>query len=392
MAEVLTDSIALRRQADVPVGAFLSGGIDSSTVVALLRAGGADVRTFCVAMSDAGLDESADAAAVAKHLGTDHATIELTVADTLAVVPRLPTLYDEPFADPSALPTHLVAAAARGEVTVALTGDGGDEIFGGYNRHLLGPSLWRRASRLPAPVRRGAARAIGRVPPARWDALGKVLPPRFRVTSPGQKAGKFVDILGADDDLDVARRLLTTWEPSTLLHPDRATGEAPTILDADLPSGLDPYERVMYVDTVQGLPDGMLVKVDRASMACGLEVRTPLLDPRLVELVWSLPRTARIDRGRGKLVLRDVLDRHVPAALTERPKQGFDPPIGTWLRGPLRAWADELLVPERVGAGGWLDPEPVRTRWHEHLAGARRWDYALWTVLSFVAWYESWTS
>jgi asparagine synthase (glutamine-hydrolysing) len=148
----------------------------------------------------------------------------------------------------------------------------------------------------------------------------------------------------------------------------------------------------MYVDTVQGLPDGMLVKVDRASMACGLEVRTPLLDPRLVELVWSLPRTARIDRGRGKLVLRDVLDRHVPTALTERPKQGFDPPIGTWLRGPLRAWADELLAPERVGAGGWLDPEPVRTRWHEHLAGARRWDYALWTVLSFVAWYESWTS
>jgi asparagine synthase (glutamine-hydrolysing) len=177
-----------------------------------------------------------------------------------------------------------------------------------------------------------------------------------------------------------------------VLHPDRAADEARTVLDGSLPDGLDPYERAMYVDTTLGLPDGMLVKVDRASMACGLEVRPPLLDHRLVELVWSLPRAARIDAGRGKLVLRDVLGRHVPTTLTDRPKLGFDPPIDAWLRGPLRAWADELLAPDRVGAGGWLDPGPVRARWREHQSGARRWDYALWTVLSFVAWYESWVS
>ncbi len=392
VAALLGDSVDLRRQADVPVGAFLSGGVDSSSVVAALRAVGSEVRSFCVAMPEAGLDESAAAAAIARHLGAEHTTIELSVSDALSVVPMLPTMYDEPFADPSALPTHLVAAAARGEVTVALTGDGGDEVFGGYNRHLLGPAMWRRVAWAPPSIRRGLAAGLQRVPPDRWDALGQALPGGGRVANPGDKVGKLAALLAATDDLDATRRLLTIWDPADVLAPGRDPAEAASAFDSSPPSGLDDVERLLFLDTVQGLPDGMLVKVDRASMACGLEVRTPLLDHRLVELAWQLPRRARVDRGRGKVVLRDVLARHVPDHLIGRPKLGFDPPIGAWLRGPLRPWAEELLAPDRLAATGWIDPAPVRQRWRQHLDGSRRWDYALWSVLCFTGWHESWTS
>jgi len=392
VAALLADSVGLRRQADVPIGAFLSGGVDSSSVVAALRSVGSQVRSFCVAMPEAGLDESAAAAATARHLGADHTTIELSVADALSVVPKLPTMYDEPFADPSALPTHLVAAAACGEVTVALTGDGGDEVFGGYNRHLLGPSMWRRVAWAPPSIRRGLAAGLQRVTPARWDALGRVLPGAARVANPGDKVGKLAALLNATDELDAARRLLTIWDPVDVLAPGRNPTEAPTAVDECLPPGLDAVERLLFLDTVQGLPDGMLVKVDRASMACGLEVRPPLLDHRLVELAWTLPRRARVDRGRGKVVLRDVLARHVPAQLVAQPKLGFDPPIGAWLRGPLRSWAEGLLDPERLVATGWIDPGPVHQRWREHLDGSRRWDYPLWSVLCFTGWHEAWTS
>ncbi|MET0728084.1 MAG: asparagine synthase (glutamine-hydrolyzing) [Acidimicrobiales bacterium] len=392
VSDLLQDSVMLRREADVPVGAFLSGGVDSSAVVAALQATGTDTRTFCIAMPEAGLDESASAAAVARHLGTDHTTIELSVGDALAVVPQLPTMFDEPFADPSALPTHLVSAAARREVTVALTGDGGDEVFGGYNRHLHGPATWRRVGRFPPSVRGAAATALERVSPDRWDALGRTLPGRERVANPGDKVGKLAALLRASDGLDASRRLLTIWEPAEVMTPGRSVAERPSAFDQPLPPGLDDVERLLFVDTVQGLPDGMLTKVDRASMACSLEVRAPLLDHRIVEQVWQLPRVARIDRGRGKLLLRDVLSRHVPSHLVERPKLGFDPPIGPWLRGPLRLWADELLAPDRLAATGWIDPGPVQQRWREHLDGTRRWDYALWSVLCFTGWHESWTT
>lgn len=299
-------------------------------------------------------------------------------------------MYDEPFADPSALPTHLVSLAARRDVTVALTGDGGDEVFGGYNRHVLGPGIWRRIHRVPRPLRSGAAGIIRRVPPQRWDRWGARMPARLRVANLGDKVEKVPALLGAADDADVARALLTTWEPADVLA--AGTDEVRTVLDDGVPEGLDAYERMMFIDTVLGLPDGMLVKVDRASMAASLEVRAPLLSPAVVEAVWAMPRSVRIADGRGKLVLRDVLRRYVPDSLIERPKLGFDPPIGQWLRGPLRDWADGLLSPERVSAGGFLDPSAVRCRWEEHLAGTRRWDYALWTVLSFVSWHETWTS
>jgi asparagine synthase (glutamine-hydrolysing) len=392
VSELLSDSVSLRASADVPLGAFLSGGIDSSAVVASLRRGGADVRTFCVAMPDAGLDESAAAAAVARHLGTDHTTIEISASEALAIVPRLPAMYDEPFADPSALPTHLVSSAARPYVTVALTGDGGDEVFGGYNRHLAGPAAWRRIAWLPAPARRALASALEAVSPSRWDAMAEALPGRPFVANPGDKVGKLTSLLRAADGLDAAESLLTIWEPGEVMAPGRRPQEAPSALRGPIPAGLDPIERLMFVDTLQGLPDGMLVKTDRASMACSLELRPPLLDHRLVELVWTLPRQARVSRGRGKLLLRDVLSRDVPDHLVERPKLGFDPPIGAWLRGPLRPWAEELLAPDRLAATGWIDPVPVRERWRQHLDGSRRWDYQLWSVLCFVGWYESWTS
>jgi asparagine synthase (glutamine-hydrolysing) len=387
VAALLADSVRLRMRADVPVGAFLSGGVDSSTVVALM---GPSARTFTVAMPDAGFDESREAAAVARHLGTDHTTVELSAADALAAVPRLPAVYDEPFADPSALPTMLVSEAARGEVTVALSGDGGDEVFAGYNRHVLSRWAARRFGRLPRGVRSAAAASLMAVGARRWDAvagrLAPVLPRALRVRDPGTKAQKLAALLRSDDGAAHAA-LATQWEGVPPLAAPVA--EPPLALAAALPDALDdPTERMLFADTAMGLPDGMLTKVDRASMAVGLEARLPLLDHRLVELAWSLPLDLKIRGDVGKWVLRQVLARHVPSELVDRPKMGFDPPVGAWLRGPLHAWADELLSPGALAAAG-LDAGRVRARWAEHLSGRRAWDYDLWTVLAYQAWRAS---
>ena len=394
LEQLLSDSVQLRLQADVPVGAFLSGGVDSSLVVATAQRVQATraVRTFTIAMPDLALDESADAAAVAAHLGTDHTSVELSAADALELVPRLPVLYDEPFADPSELPTLLVSEVARRDVTVALSGDGGDELFGGYNRHVFGPAAWARARRAPRWMRAGAARGLVAVPPAGWDAAGRWAGrarPSLDLPNLGDKVHRLARLLRVADEHDVYLALASQWE-----DPAALVGIAcePVTLARDpsrLPPGAGLTETMLYLDTMMALADGMLCKVDRASMSVALEARVPMLDHRLVELAWRVPLSMKIRDGRGKWLVREVLDRSVPRELVDRPKKGFDPPIGRWLRGPLREWAADLLAPSRLRAEGWLDPEPVRTRWAQHQQGSRNWDYDLWTVLQFEAWLEA---
>ncbi|MGH9231005.1 MAG: asparagine synthase (glutamine-hydrolyzing), partial [Acidimicrobiales bacterium] len=412
--DVLLDATTLRMTADVPTGAFLSGGVDSSTVVALMQAAQPDtkVRTFTVAMPAIAFDESAAAGAVAHHLGTEHTTVELTAPEALAVIAELPQVYDEPFADPSQIPSMVVARAAREHMTVALTGDGGDEAFAGYNRYVLGSTAWRRLRRLPGPLCRGLRRGLLAVPPSRVDRavrrMEPMTPGRLRLRNPGDKAQKLARLLdaastgdGAGDGADALyRALVSEWpDPSGL-----ALGavEPPTFTDAagqvngDASARplawlgeLGVVQRMMFLDQLGVLPDGMLTKVDRASMAASLECRLPLLDHRVVELAWSLPVEWHLHDGRGKQLLRSVLDRYVPRELIDRPKTGFDPPIGEWLRGPLREWAEDLLDRRRLAGEGWLDPKPIHQRWREHQERARNWDYALWTVLQFQAWLET---
>jgi asparagine synthase (glutamine-hydrolysing) len=384
--ELLRDAVAIRSRADVPLGAFLSGGIDSSTVAALLQAASRGrARTFTVAMPDLGYDESAHARSVARHLGTEHTEFLLSASDAITTIPHLPDLYDEPFADPSALPTHLVSRAARQHVTVCLSGDGGDEVFGGYNRQVVGPPLWRLISGVPRSIRALAARALLAPSPASWDRVSRrvrrLIPSFGEIPNPGDKVQKLAEGLTAQRFDDLYLGLASAWR-----DPAELVGIESRPLVAAGFDGVE--ERMLYLDTAVTLPDGMLTKIDRASMGTSLEVRVPLLDHRVVELAWRLPYTARVHGGSGKWILRRVLDRYVPRHLVERPKMGFDPPIDTWLRGPLREWAGDLLAPRALDGAG-IDPAPVRQRWAEHQAGTRNRGYQLWTVLMYQAWRET---
>ena len=375
---LLRDAVRMRMHADVPLGAFLSGGIDSSTVVALMQAqADRPVRTFTVGFSDRPLDESGHARLVARHLGTDHTEINLSPRSALDIVPRLPTVYDEPFADPSQLPTVAISEVARSGVTVCLSGDGGDEVFGGYNRYVQGRRAWDLLRHVPLPARRAAGRAVLAAPPF---LANRLLPPA--------KAQKLAAFLASGSAGEVYRTLVSAWdEPDAVVVNGREPVGGPA--GGRLPGGLNGIaEQMMFLDTQSALPDEMLAKVDRASMSVALEVRVPLLDPRAMELAWSLPLHMRFRDGKGKWLLRQVLHRYVPRELVERPKIGFDPPIAEWLRGPLRPWASDLLEPSRLWREGYLRPEPVGRCWNEHLSGARNWDYRLWGVLMFQAWLE----
>ncbi len=384
---LLRDAVARRMQADVPLGAFLSGGVDSSTVVALMQAqSDRPVRTFTIAMPAAGFDESREAIAVARHLGTDHTSVELGPGDALALVPRLSELYDEPFADPSQLPTLLVSQVARRDVTVALSGDGGDEVFAGYNRHVRGRRLWDPLERVPRRVRSAIGGGLLRVPPSWWDRAADRLPARATVRNAGDKVQKLGGLLGCASSLERYRALISQWpDPARLIVGSR---EPRTLLtdDAHWPAGLDATELMVFLDSAVSLPDDMLTKVDRASMGASLEARVPFLDHRVVELAWRLPLDMRIRGREGKWVLRRVLDRYVPRPLVSRPKMGFDPPLGEWLRGPLREWAEGVLDERRLRGEGFIEPGPVRAAWDEHLSGRRNWDYRLWAILMFEAW------
>ena len=391
---LLRDAVRRRMIADVPLGAFLSGGIDSTAIVALMQAeSGARVKTFCIGFRDPHYDEAEVAAAVAKHLGTEHTELYVAPEDALAMVPRLPVIYDEPFADSSQIPTAIVSALARRHVTVALTGDGGDEMFGGYTRHVWAERAWRRIAPLPPLVRRSGAAIGGRVSPHVWNAAYAVgqrfLPAHARQRLPGDKLRKLTRLLEARDVDEVYGILLAQWDrpatalPGATIPLSWAEHEAASLV---LPSLA---ERMIFQDLTSYLSDDILVKVDRASMAASLEARAPLLDHRLVDFVWRLPLSARLRDSRGKWLLRRIVDRHVPAALMDRPKTGFAVPIGDWLRGPLRDWAEPLLAPAALESGAGFDAKVVTAAWRRHLAGEAE-ELRLWPVLMFQAWRQQW--
>lgn len=387
---LLRDAVRRQMIADVPLGAFLSGGIDSSTVVALMQAQSArPVRTFSIGFNEAGYNEAEHAAAVARQLGTDHTEMYVSSRDALALIPRLPSMYDEPFGDSSQIPTALVAQLARRHVTVALSGDGGDELFGGYSRYFLASTLWSRISKFPLPVRRVAAQVVSAVPVGAWNIAGHVgglmFPSHRRWSLPGDKIHKGAGILAKTSGKELYREMISHWRPSTLMQ-DVRDGDA-----FGPPRGeplRDFFDYMMLEDSCHYMADDILVKVDRAAMAFSLETRVPLLDHRIFDFAWRLPSAFKVRDGTGKHILRQVLYRYVPQDLIDRPKMGFGVPIDSWLRGPLREWAEALLDPARLRDEGYFNPEPISRKWKEHLSGARNWQYHLWDVLMFQAWLE----
>jgi asparagine synthase (glutamine-hydrolysing) len=391
LESLLSDAVGLRMVADVPVGAFLSGGVDSSTIVAMMQAEqGEPIRTFSIGSHEREYDEADNARAVAGHLGTTHIDSYATSSDAMRVIPTLPTLYDEPFSDSSQIPTALVAQLARRNVTVCLSGDGGDELFAGYNLYFWAQSVWSRTRLIPSLLRPLTARALTVVPPPIWDrgfaAFARVLPASLRQHEPGDKIHRLADLLPADSPGALYGLLMSRWrDPTALVMHSREPELA--VPGAD---GLQSFvRRMMYLDQMTYLPDDILVKVDRASMGVGLEVRIPLLDHRVVEFAWRLPLAMLVHGGRGKWLLRQVLSTRVPARLVDRPKIGFSVPISAWLRGPLRDWAESLLSDKDLREGGYLSPPIVRRKWSEHLSGRRNWSRELWEVLMFQAWLAS---
>jgi len=384
----LNEAVAGQMLADVPLGAFLSGGVDSSAVVALMQAQSSrPVKTFTIGFDERSFDESPHAAAVAKHLGTDHHEMRVSVADAQAVIPQLPALYDEPFADSSQIPTFLVCRAARSRVTVTLSGDGGDELFGGYNRHLWAQRLWRRLGALPRPLRAALGRTILTVPTPGWDRMAGAVPGGMsRLGEKAHKVGEGLKVAGSLEEF--YRSTAGIWPRGVAVASAAQVLPAQSGDTAIVRDILAPEQQMMLWDMLTYLPDDILAKVDRAAMGVSLETRVPFLDHRVVELAWRLPLRMKIRDGQGKWALRQVLYKHVPRELIERPKAGFGIPVGLWLRGPLRDWAEALLDERRLRTQGFLDPAPIRARWVEHLSGRRDWTPSLWTVLMFQSWLD----
>jgi asparagine synthase (glutamine-hydrolysing) len=397
---LLVDATKCRLRSDVPLGALLSGGIDSSTVVALMQESShRPVKTYTIGFAEAEFDEARHAARVAAHLGTEHTELRLTADDALALVPRLADIFDEPFADPSQLPTLLVSQLARQEVTVALCGDGGDELFGGYNRYVYGEQVLSRVTRIPRAVRQSVGAGIGSVSAPAWDRLHRLTAaviPGVPHEHFGERVHKLGHLLNAGSVGDMYRSLLSAWQqPEELLAKDvLANGahddENERIVDGDEPAQL--LDRMMMADQLAYLPDDLLAKVDRTSMAVSLEVRAPILDHRVVEFSWRMPRALKLRGTRGKWALREILYRRVPRAIVDRPKMGFSVPIARWLRGPLRQWAEDLLFDNAGASHGWLDQKAVRRAWMDLQDGHTQAGAALWAVVMFQSWKARWLS
>lgn len=390
---LLKDAVKRRMIADVPLGAFLSGGVDSSTVAALMQTQSTTpIKTFSIGFHEAEYDESKYAAQVAKHLGTEHYELYLNYHDAQAIIPGIPNWCDEPFADVSQIPTFLVSKLARQFVTVSLSGDGGDELFAGYHRYFTGQNIWFKLRKVPFWLRRLSAFGIREIPPRYWEYFSSVLPKRFQFKLLGDKIHKFADVLTAVHPAAFYSTLVSHWEnPSALVVGGEENFLFPWVgIKHPFDPNKDMVGIMQMMDLRTYLIDDILTKVDRASMAVALEARVPLLDHRVVEFSWRLPLRAKIRDGQGKWLLKQVLDRYVPRHLIERPKMGFGVPIDQWLRGPLREWAEELLLSSRLQQEGILNPQLIQKRWKEHLQGQRNWQYSLWGVLMFQAWQERW--
>lgn len=393
LERLLKDAVGQQMVADVPLGAFLSGGVDSSTVVALMQAQSSrPVRTFSIGFHEDRYNEAQHAKTVARHLGTDHTEWYVTPQDALDVIPRLSSLYDEPFADSSQIPTFLVSQMARQHVTVSLSGDAGDELFGGYNRYVLGQRLWGKLSLLPPWLRQRLSNLITGISPHAWNRLLNPLqsffPPGLAQANIGDRLHKGAGVMAAKNPAELYCLLVSHWS-----HPEQlvvgASEPLTALIDSTRQVKTDHFiHQMMALDMLSYLPDDILVKVDRAAMAVSLETRVPFLDHRVVEFAWRLPLNYKLRDGGGKWALRQVLYKYVPRELIERPKMGFGVPIDAWLRGPLRDWAEALLDESRLRHEGYFNPEPIRQKWGEHLSGKRNWQYHLWDVLMFQAWLE----
>ena len=376
----LKNAVRRRMVSDVPLGAFLSGGIDSSLIVALMQQmSSSPVQTFCIGFEDKAHDESPYARAVAQHLGTQHTEHRLSAQESLDVIPLLPRMYDEPFADSSQIPTYLVSKLARSQVTVALSGDGGDEVFGGYNRYFFAPRLWTGLSMVPIFVRGLMAAAVRGLSA---EFLARFIP---KVSLPEHKITKFLALLAVRSRGDLYSGLMGMWDPSPVLGLQPEPGLIEQFRWTDSFSG-----DMMELDAKTYLPDDILVKMDRASMAVSLECRAPFLDPEVAEVAWGLPMSWKVRPGKGKMVLRKLLEKHIPRDLLERPKIGVSLPLGDWLRGPLRGWAEDLLDANRLRRQGLLDVNYVQMRWRQHLSGKRNYAASLWCLLMFQAWHDEW--
>jgi asparagine synthase (glutamine-hydrolysing) len=391
----LRESVRLQSLADVPLGAFLSGGIDSSLITALMQSeSNSPINTFTIGFQEKKYNEAEHARKVASHLGTKHIELFVTAKDALDLVQQLPDLYDEPFADSSQIPTHLLCCQAKKHLTVALSGDAGDELFGGYNRYFWLRKVWSKVSWLPNGTRQLFAKAILSLPAHCWDTfysrISCLLTSSSDISFVGQKlhnlAKRLVSIKNEDE---LFFSLVSEWS-----NPDKVVkgaSEPVTLLTKtnDWPTLPDIEHRMMYLDAMTYLPNDILVKVDRAAMSTSLETRTPFLDHRVVELAWQLPLSMKLRNNQGKWALRQILYKYVPRELIERPKQGFGVPLGEWLRGPLKEWAEELISEERLLREGYFNPDPIRSKWSEHLSGTRNWEHSLWAILMFQAWLES---
>lgn len=394
LEEMLRDAIRMRMIADVPLGCFISGGIDSSTVTALMQSqSNRPIKTFTIGFKDIRYNEAQNAKAVARHLGTDHTEMYLSTDDAIDAIPYLPSLYDEPFSDSSQIPTFLLSKLTRQHVTVCLSGDGGDELFGGYNRHFWGQDIWQKIGRMPKSLKNIASKTLKSVSPRIWDSIfkkaGLILPERLNLRMPGDKVHKFSEIIGAENFKDMYLRLVSHWENPEKIVFNSTEPLSVVTNKCYYPNFLDNTQLIMYLDLVTYLPDDILTKIDRASMGVSLEARVPLLDHRVVEFALKLPIFMKVRNSQGKWILRQILYKYIPKELIERPKMGFGIPIVSWLRGPLRDWAETLLDERRLVQEGFFNPKPIRQKWEEHLSGRMNWQYHLWDILMFQAWLEN---
>lgn len=389
LEQSLSKAVAGQMIADVPLGAFLSGGVDSSLVVALMQAQSAKpIKTFSIGFEDKRFNEAEFAKAVADHLGTEHTDLYVTTDDILAVIPKLAEIYDEPFSDSSQIPTYLVSKIAKQQVTVSLSGDAGDEVFCGYTRYALTAKVWGKLSKIPMFLRKIAANILTVLPISAWNTLAVLIPKRARPDNLGDKLHKAALVLTASNIEQLYLGMVSHWQ-----KPEQVVLKSVEPLTAltdpkRKPNFSDPLMQMMAQDTLSYLPDDILVKVDRAAMAVSLETRVPFLDHKVFEHAWHLPMSMKIKEGKSKWCLRQILYKYVPEKLIERPKMGFAVPLDIWLRGPLKAWADSLLVKQRLQKEGFFDAHKVQQMWQEHLSGKRNWQYQLWDILMFQAWLE----